>query len=144
MKYMSLFAKSVEEEDETTKTLKATARKESKLLRNQGMEKGLKDKVQHALNVEFGIEEDDDGDGGSGIDNGRKLLADDDYGGADTLSSRLPKKRSKVGKKGMSTKPLSSGIEDSNNMSSKNFDPFFVEESVNDEGVEVGIVHTDE
>ena len=144
MKYMSLFAKSVEEEDETTKTLKATARKESKLLRNQGMEKGLKDKVQHALNVEFGIEE-DDGDGGSGIDKGRKLPADDDdYSGADTLTSRLPKKRSKVGKKGMSTKPLSSGIEDSNNMSSKNFDPFFVEESVNDEGVEVGIVHTDE
>ena len=56
----------------------------------------------------------------------------------------LPKKRSKVGKKGKSTKPLSSGIEESNNMSSKHFDPFFVEESVNDEGVEVGIVHTDE
>ena len=152
---MSLFAKSEEEEDETTKTLKATAREESKILRNQDIEKGFKDKVQHAINVEFGIEDDDtnhlDDNRDSITGKGRKLLADDhndshNVADVSVSSSKLPKKRNKVGKKEASMKsPSSSSVGDeSNNASLKNFDPFFVEESINDEGVEIGTVHSDE
>ena len=56
MKYMSLFVKSSQEEDEGTKKLKAEARQEAKLSRSHDIERGEEDKVQHAINVELGIE----------------------------------------------------------------------------------------
>ena len=150
MKYMSLFVKSEEDEDDTTKNLKLKARQESKLLRSQDIERGEKDKVQHAINVELGIVEEENNDIGDGDDDSghlgtgkkHKLSSLDDHDSSvEDLSSKQPKKRNKVGKKEKSMKS-SSKRESDEPSSSASFDPFFVEESVNDEGIEVGVMHT--